>query len=473
MIASLALAGALVLGGAPDPCGPVEPASPDPALAAVYRGVGDAERAAGSLDAALAAYRAALSHDAGDEASRVGLQTVCTELRAHPFEDGVRLMKADELRGAVAAFERARTGPDARSAELLEGICLYRSGDDAAAAPLLRAAELDPAHRENARFFLGLIALRAGRAADAEQLLSSSAAADPALAPFARDLLRSARRTGRLVLSFVAESGWDSNVDLAPDTGGPAGRTPDALGAMTLVADAHPLGESGPFLRGTANWREQATYDALDMRSLGGTAGWQGGRGGRFWLAEYGYDDRQLARAPYMSAHRLFGTARLQLARDLNVGASWLTRFEAFEPAVDAGYSGTRHVASADLAWSAGPRTTIVVGYHGGRELARDPTLSWREHGPRLTLRVQATSAVRLGLEGALAWRGYDTFDPALSARRRDVVLDLAALAETDLGDRWTLRATLAFRRDASSVPDFTYSKLVPMVGIGYTVGLF
>ncbi|HEY6004455.1 MAG TPA: hypothetical protein VIV57_16390 [Anaeromyxobacter sp.] len=473
MMVSLSLAAALALAAAPDPCGPVEPAArPDPGIAAVYRVVGDSERAAGSMEAAAAAYRAALSHDPRDADARAGLEAVCARRHELAFAEGLRLMHEGDRRGAIAAFERARGGPDATSAALLEGICLYELGDDARAAPLLRAAEADAAHRENAGFFLGLIALRAGRSADAQDLLAMSAA-DPALAPFARDLARSARRSGRLVLSFVAESGWDSNVDLAPDIPGPTSRISDMLGAMTGVVDVRPLGESGPYLRGIGNWREQRTYDALDMRSVGAAAGWQGGRSGHFWLAEYGYDRRDLARAPYMSAHRLFGTARVQLGPTTSAGVSWLTRFETFEPDVDADYSGTRHVAEADVVWSPWLRTVVAAGWHGGRDLARAATLSWWEQGPRLSFRFEAAPRTRVGVDSVLAWRRYDEVDPSIGTRRSDAVFDVAALVEVDLADRWTLRGSLALRRETSTSPEFTFTKVVPMVGIGYTVGLF
>jgi hypothetical protein len=473
MIVPLSLAAALALGGAPDPCGAAEPAAtPDRAVAALYRAVGDAERAAGSMDAAAAAYRAALSNDPGDAAARAGLEAACSGRAGLAFQEGVRLMRGGDLRGAIAAFERARSGSEDAAAALLEGICLYESGDDAAAAPLLRAAEADPAHRENARFFLGLLALRVGRSADAQDLLSRSAA-DPVLAPFARDLVRTARRSGRLALSFVAESGWDSNVDLTPDIAGGTAHAGDGVGSMTALVDLRPLGESGPFLRAVGNWREQTTLNAFDMWGVGGAAGWQAGHGGHFWLAEYSYDWRDLAREPYLSAHRLFGTARFQLAPNASAGASWLTRFETFQPAVDAGYSGARHVAEADLVLGLGQRTALTAAWRGGRDLTRDRTLSWWDQGPRLALRIAAARFARVGLDAAFAWRRYDEVDPALGVRRSDIVLDLGALVELDVADRWTLRASTSLRREVSNVPDFTYWKLVPMIGIGYTTGLF
>src|SRR5512141_840912 len=103
-----ALAAAMLLAAAPDPCAPVEatPAA-DPATAAVYRAVGDAERAAGSTDAATAAYRAAVANDPADAGARQALAALCDERRADPLEAGIRLMKAGDRRGAIAAFERA------------------------------------------------------------------------------------------------------------------------------------------------------------------------------------------------------------------------------------------------------------------------------------------------------------------------------------------------------------------------------
>ena len=77
------------------------------------------------------------------------------------------------------------------SAALLEGICDYQLGDDAAAEPLLRLAEARPEHQELplARFYLGLIALRAGAAPRASALFSL-ASANPALGALAANFWR-------------------------------------------------------------------------------------------------------------------------------------------------------------------------------------------------------------------------------------------------------------------------------------------
>lgn len=196
MIAAASLAAALAL-AAPDPCAPVAAAgAPDPSAAESYRAVGDAERAAGSRDTAAAAYRAALSRDPADARSRAALALLCADqARDGAFQRGLRRMESGDRRGAVAAFEEARAGGSDRSAALLEGICLYELGEDERARPLLAQAETDPAHRDAARFFLGLVALRAGRSADAAALLEASAA-DHRLGPAALDLARLARAKG-------------------------------------------------------------------------------------------------------------------------------------------------------------------------------------------------------------------------------------------------------------------------------------
>jgi tetratricopeptide (TPR) repeat protein len=126
-----------------------------------------------------------------------------------------------DWRGAAAAFQAARKGDAGPSAALLEGICRHELGEEDEAAALLREAAAYPPHREEAQLYLGLVALRTGSSSEAAALFES-ASANPALEHAAADLARLARRDGRLVLSVFAESGWDSNVNLAP-SGTPIG----------------------------------------------------------------------------------------------------------------------------------------------------------------------------------------------------------------------------------------------------------
>ncbi len=114
-------------------------------------------------------------------------------------------MEAGDLRGAIAAFRRARAGGPDPSTALVEGVCHYELAEDADARVLLREAEAAPVHREAAQFYLGLIALREGQSGDAARLLDA-AAASPGFAPLASDLARLERRSRKLVLSVLAES---------------------------------------------------------------------------------------------------------------------------------------------------------------------------------------------------------------------------------------------------------------------------
>jgi len=468
--ASLAIALAL---GAPDPCAPVEVArAPDPGAAESYRAVGDAERAAGSHDTAAAAYRAAVALDPADARSRAALALLCAEeARDGAFERGLRRMQAGDRRAAIVAFDEARAARADRSAALLEGICFYELGEDERARPLLSEAEADPAHRNAARLFLGLVALRAGRSADATALLEA-AAADHRLGPAALDLARLARRDGRVVVSVLLDATFDSNVDLTPDRTADLTREGDASGGATVLLRVAPWGDSGPFVRGTAVLRNQARYDALDLGGGGVAAGWQAGRGGGYLLGEASWDYRELGGAPYLSAPRLLGAARLDGGHGRSVGVAYFARWESFLPASATAYSGLRHFAEADVTAELAPRTSGTLAWHGGHDATRDAALGWWEQGPRALLWLPLGRDARVGFELAYTWRTYSAFDAALGASRQDRFADLSTVLEQELGERWTLRAALGARKAFSNVPDFAYTRFVPMIGIAYTAGI-
>ncbi len=460
---------ALAFGAAPDPCLPVEALEPDPAGAEEYREVGRTEREAGSRDTAVAAYRAAAARDPSDSASRRALADLCAEQkRDGAYERGVRLMDAGDRRGAVSEFERARAGREDSSSELLEGICLYELGEDDRAEPLLARAERDPEHREAARFFRGLVALRSGRSAAAAALLEASAV-DRHLGPMALDLARLARREGRVVVSVLAESGWDSNVDLAP-SGAPL--TASSSAGLTVAGRAAPFGDSGPFLRANGTYHDEFQYEPLDITGGGGAAGWQAGRGRTFFLGEAGYDYRRLGGDPYLSAPRLLGSMRLGFDRGASVGATYFARWETFLPTAYEAYSGLRHFGEIDATWSLGRRSTATVAWQVGRDVASDPTLSWWETGPRVSLRLSPARRARLGLDATLAVRKYDLPYPGFKDARSDQVVDLSALLEVDVADRLTLRGSISGRRAFSNFAEYDYTKIVPMFGIAYTAGI-
>ncbi len=464
---------ALAVQAPPGSCDPPPPAArPDPATADAYREVGDGERAAGSRDTAVAAYRRALALDPSNRAARAGLGAACrtADRDSDHFREGLRLMESGDRRGAVAAFETARTIRPDSSAAYLEGICLYELGDDSAAVPLLREAERDPAHQEGASFFLGLVALRAGEGERAASLFEF-AAADPRFASAGADLLRLARRQGRLTLSVLAESGYDTNVLLLPSGRQASGRPGDASAATTVAALARPLGASGPYARAALSYQDQMRLDAYDLLGASGGAGWLVERDGNHLFAEYAYEYTGLGGAPYLSAHRLFAGGRVALGRAA-LGLTWFGRFESFPQASDAPFSGFRQLAEGEAALRLAPRSSIAIFYRYGRDDARDHALSWQEHGPRAAARIQPWTHVWLVAEAGYHWRAYLGVDPYLGAVRSDTYLDGAVRGEVDLWDRWTLQLSLAAQRAWSNIPDFSYVKIFPTFGIAYTIGV-
>lgn len=460
----LALAGA-----AASPCAPVAPAAaPDPAGAAEYRGVAEAALAGGDRDTAAAAFRAAAERDPADARSREALAKLCGGGPAapDPFEEGLRLLEAGETRRAAAAFAAARAAGAGGSAALLEGICRYDLGDDAAARPLLAEAERVPAHRELARLYLGLVALRQGQGAQAASLFDA-ATANPALARMATDLSRLASREGRLVLSAWAEGGWDSNVTLAPP--GAAG-SDDADGAWAVGAAGlwRPRGAPGPYLRLGGSAHEQLQLGGYDLAALDAAAGWQARAGPVSLLAEYAYGHRTLAGDPYLSAHRLLASAGVPLRRAVLSGTAFV-RLESYSGAYDP-FSGVLGRGEVKLALPVG-LAWLGLAYGAGRDAADLGYLSWLEHGPRVELRLPLGARARLAAEVAAWFRAYDEEDPVLLDTRRDTYLDAALLGEVDLGRRLTAHLGLQARRALSSIPSLEYDKLVPTAGLQWTAG--
>ncbi len=469
---------------ATDPCAPVALAArPDPEAAALYRKTGDEERAASGVETATVAYRAAAALDPGDAASRHALQALCVQAgtRADPFQDGLRQMEAGEWRAAAASFGQARRSSGDPSAALLEGICDYQLGDDVAAEPPLRLAEARPEHRDLARFYLGLVALRAGAAQRASALFAQ-ASANPALGALAADLSRLARQDSRLVLTFLAETGYDSNVTLAP--GGattPVGGTGGMMGGGTMngaglygfgaAALFRPSGPSGPYLRGNGFLRQQLQLRAYDVGGVEAAAGWQLERGDSGLLAEYAYAFRTFGGAPYLSAHRLSGAGWLT-AGGLTWSARYAGQLEDYRASTLGGFSGVLHHAELRAALPVGTGGWVAVAYGGSRDEAKLGITSYTEHGPRLDLRLLLSARLRLGAAVGVTFRAYDAYDSVISVTRSDRYLDGSVLAEYEVAPGWTARCSLDGRKAFSNAAAFEYYKLVPMIGIAWQLGL-
>lgn len=467
----IALALTLALAAA-DPCAPIAPAPDAPrdaAAAGEYRAVGDEELAAGHEEAAAAAYRAAAALDPGDAAAREALARLCAARGpAAAFQRGLARMDAGDCRAAADAFAEARAARPDPSAALLEGICRTELGDDEGAARALREAEVHPAHRDEARFYLGLLALRAGDGPAASALFEA-ARSDPALAGAAGELARRARGEGRWVVALSAESGWDSNVTLAP-TGEPAvSPESDGLYALSGSVAFRPGGTRGPYLRASGFLHEPLELGAYAVRGADGAAGWQLRRGSARGLLEYGLSGRTFGGDPYLTAHRLLASGDLR-AGPVVLGAAYLVRFESYASGW-ADFSGTLQRAEVRAGFAPASRLALTLAYGLGRDAARDPVLSFLEHGPRAEVRILLSPRVRAGLDAAVAWRDYDRFDADLAARRRDVQLDGAAFLEVEVAPGLRARLAIEGRRTTSTVPALEYDKVVPALGLSYVRG--
>lgn len=468
----LLLAIALVAGRAAgaDPCAPPRPVAPDGAAAAEYRAVAEAELARGDLETATLAFQAAAARDPDDATSRAALARLCEEgPRPDPFAEGVARMEAGDPRGALRAL-RLTHGDAAPSpaVALLEGICRFDLGEDAAAEPLLRAAEASSAHRDTARLYLGLLRLRAGDASEAAALFDA-ARNGPALSGLAGEMGRLARRDGRLVLSLLAESGWDSNVTLAPEGGEPP---PEADGAFGLTAEAlwRPRGRSGPYVRATAGLSEQLSLADYDVSALDGALGWQLRLPSLTLAAEYDLGTRTLGGRRHVTAQRLLASAVLTRGRT-SLSATYAALLEDYVPEY-ADYSGLTHRAELRLSVLVGASARVALAYGAARDLADAAALSFVEHGPRAELLVALGARTRLGLDAGVRFRAYDEADPAFGVTRDDVYLDGAAFGEVDLGTHLTARLALQARQARSTVDVLEYEKLVPFVGLLWVTGL-
>lgn len=460
---------ALALSTDPGPCDPVQPAAtPDLAAASAYRQVADEERAAGSQETAVAAYRKAASLDPADTASRVALRELCVSgspAASDPFRAGLDLMDRGDLRGAAKEFEKARaTRPDAAAA-LMQGICLYRLGDDDAAGPALRSAEADPAVQDSARFYLGLLALRRGDSSTAAPLFDGVVGS---FGTVASDLALIARRSGIFTVSALASVGWNSNLTLAPSGYASTGAS-DGNASIAASGLWRPAGESGPYLRVSGAYQQQFALTAFNTGTGSGAVGWQLGHADKALVAEYAYSYTALGGAPYLSANRLLASGWLTWD-SFTLTATYVARFESYQ-AIYQPFSGALQQAEARGAWWLGPFARLGVSYRLGVDGAKVNYLSWIEHGPHADFYAQLGRSVRLGLETALAFRTYGAVAPGPAVVRSDTFLTGAAVLEYDLGNHWAAQATLAGQRNWSNLPQYSYSAFIPTLGIAYLAG--
>lgn len=459
--------------GAMDPCAPVAPAaSPDPTAAAQYRAVAEEEQAAGNRDAATAAWRLAAESDPHDARARSALAALCraeapARAAQDPLAEATRLLDADRYREAAEILARLRRTRPSSDAALLEGICRYELGEDALAARLLREAEADAVHRDTARLYLGLLALRGGSALEAASLFD--AAADNArLAPLARDLARSARWDGPVIASVLLEGGYDSNVRLTTTQTGPGSKSAsngDAVAGLSAVILGRPFGTNGLFLRAAGAVQQFAQLSQYDFRSGEAAVGGRWWRGGTGVSAEYAFADRTLGGSAYLSTHRFLATGSAALG-PVALSATWWGRIEDYAIPYRS-YSGFAQRAEARLSVAVGSKARIGAGWAFGRDDTDDPVLAWDEQGPRADLLLLLGPRTRLSLEAGLLARDYREFDPALGLKVHETILDGAAALEWDVIRHLTLRVSLLARRSDSNYAPYAYTKVVPSAAIG------
>ena len=460
---------ALALATEPGACDPVQlAAAPDPGAASAYRQVGDEERAVGAVSTAVTAYRKAASLDPADTASREALGAFCAAGdpgAADPFRTGLELMDRGDLQDAVRAFRKARVvRPDAAAA-LLEGVCLYRLGEDTAAEAALRDAEADPSVQDSARFYLGLIALRRGHSSSAASLFDGTVGS---FGTIASDLALIARRSGILTVSALATVGWNSNLTLAPSGYVSTGAS-DGNASLAASGMWRPSGESGPYLRVSGAYQQQFALTAFNTGTGSGAVGWQLGHADRAIVGEYAYAFTALGGSPYLSANRLLASGWWTWDA-FSLTATYAARFESYQ-SIYQPFSGTLQWAEARGAWWFGPFARLGVSYRLGIDGVKASYLSWVEHGPHADFFAQFGRSLRLGLDSSLAFRTYGAVAPGPGVVRSDTNLSGAAVLEYDLGNHWAAQATIAAQRSWSNLPQYSYFAFVPSIGIAYLAG--
>jgi tetratricopeptide (TPR) repeat protein len=434
---------------ASDLCAPVTAEeSANPADAAPYVEVAEAEQAAGDTETALVAWREVLRRDPRHARARAAVKSLC--------------------RGKSETREEGE-----EAAALLSGLALLEKGEDAAAAVAFRRALAEPELADTASFFLGLLALREGRAGEARAFFTTAAASsDAGLARRAEELRLQAEREGRVTLSVRLGSEYDSNVDLAPDDTRRQGGSTDGVGLGLAELRLRPWGQRGPYARLSGHYRGHLRFTGFDLAGAGGSLGWaHGGLSSRL-SAEYGFDALVLGGAPYLRAHRLQVAARAPVG-PVVLEASGAMRREDFQDTLYAGYSGWRSTARLDAEWSPAEPLTLSAGWYGGLVRTRDGVLGFVEHGPRAELRVRLRPGLRLLGEAGYTLRDYENFDTPLGARREDGYLDAGAALEWDVAAHWSLQASMGWRGASSNVPELAYGRLVGGLGLVWTRGLY
>ncbi|WP_257462201.1 hypothetical protein [Archangium lipolyticum] len=432
----------------PGLCGPVvSEASPDPAAAATYMEVAEAELAAGDRDTALVAWREVLRRDPSNARALAAFESLCRQ--TSPARE------------------------DEAAASLLSGLSLFEQGEDGAAAAAFQEALTAPELVDTASFFLGVLALREGHASEAGSFFDAAAASsDAGLARRAEALRLLAAREGRVALSVRLGSEYDSNVDLAPDGTRRQGGSADGVGAGLAELRLRPWGQRGPYARVSGSYRGHLRLRGFDLGGAGGSLGWAHLGSALQLTAEYGFDFLALGGTPYLLTHRLQVAARAPVG-PVVLDGSWAVRREDFQDAVYADYAGWRSTARLDAEWSPVEPLTLSAGWYGAWLRTYELALGFLEHGPRVELRLRPRPGLRFLAEVGYTLRGYQNFDNPLGIRREDGYFDAGALVEWDVAAHWSLQASVGWRGASSNVAELSYGRLVGGLGLVWSRGLY
>jgi hypothetical protein len=209
-----------------------------------------------------------------------------------------------------------------------------------------------------------------------------------------------------------------------------------------------------------------------DLGVFGGHAGWRLGRGETYGFADYGYEYELLGAAPYFHAHRGRVGGRWQVVNRVALSSVYTIRFETYETAASANYTGVAHAVDPELSFRFPAGSSISVGYHGGRDATSfSDTSSW-EQGPRAAVRLLLLPTLRVGAEASYTSRKYDAAAVAGTNARADRIFYAGSTLEKDFA-RFTLRLQAGYRIASSNDPVRSYSRLATTLGLSYTVGIF
>ncbi len=438
-------------------CGPVTPEAPrDPAAAAPYVEVAEAEQVAGNRETALIAWREVLRRDSGNTRARAALRALCQDEGA-----------------ASREAEGEEEEEEAAAEALLVGLSFFERGEEEAARESFREALARPEWVDTASFFLGVMALREGRASEAAAFLEAAVASpDEELARRAGELRVRAAREGRGALAVRVGSEYDSNVDLAPDGTRRPGESADGVGTGLVELRLRPWGSRGPYARLFGHHRGHLGLRGFDLSGVGGALGWAHGGPALRLSTEYGFDALALGGTPYLLAHRLQVAARAPVG-PVVLDASWSGRREDFLVDVYAGYAGWRNTARLEVEWSPVESLTLSAGWYGGHLQTYDLALGFLEHGPRVGLHLRPSPGLRLLGEVGSTSRGYRNFDNPLGARREDGYLDASAVVEWDVAANWSLQLSVGWRGASSNVAELAHGRFVGGLGLVWCMGLW